>query len=132
LLEFIDEATSRLMHLQFGESASTFAYSMPFVPIWRHGQGSGVLQRQSRRFPRQPSRRASGDGMTRFDRAVHALKHHLRQFKPGQSAGRGANKTLQERSLQDRLVKELRHAGASLWLRRIPFSGRLSPTISRV
>jgi hypothetical protein len=37
LLVFVDDATSWLMHLQFVESESTFAYSMRPAPIWRPG-----------------------------------------------------------------------------------------------
>ena len=37
LLVFVDDATSRLMHLQFVESESTFPISMRPAPIWRPG-----------------------------------------------------------------------------------------------
>jgi len=37
LLVFVDDATSRLMHLQFVESESTLPISMRPVPIWRLG-----------------------------------------------------------------------------------------------
>ena len=112
LLVYIDDATSRLMHLRFVESESTFAYfaatqnyleahGKPVAfysdkhSVFRvNGDGSGI----------------AGDGMTQFGRALHALNIEIICANSSQAKGRveRANKTL-----QDRLVKELRLAGIS-------------------
>jgi hypothetical protein len=112
LLVYIDDATSRLMHLRFVETESTFAYftatqgyleahGKPVAfysdkhSVFRvNGDGSGV----------------AGDGMTQFGRALHALNIEIICANASQAKGRveRANKTL-----QDRLVKELRLAGVN-------------------
>jgi hypothetical protein len=67
LLVFVDDATSRLMHLQFVESESTpvqargrlFAYfnaARAYLEVW--GKPDRLLQRQAWGLPGQPSRRA--------------------------------------------------------------------------
>ncbi len=91
LLVFVDDATSRLMHLQFVESESTFAYfhaARAYLEAW--GKPSRLLQRQAWGLPGQPAGRA---GRRRHDpvrpRAACAQhRHHLRQFEPGQGPGR--------------------------------------------
>ena len=55
LLVFVDDATSRLMHLQFVESESTFAACGPRLSGGL-GQAGRVLQRQAWGFPGQPPR----------------------------------------------------------------------------
>jgi hypothetical protein len=95
LLVFIDDATSRLMHLQFVQSESTFAYfNATQRYLEQHGKPSGL----------------HGDGMTQFGRALKALTIEIICANSSQAKGRveRANKTL-----QDRLVKELRLAGVS-------------------
>lgn len=112
LLVYVDDATSRLMHLRFVESESTFAYfaatqdylqahGKPVAfytdkhSVFRvNGDGSGI----------------AGDGMTQFGRALHALNIEIICANSSQAKGRveRANKTL-----QDRLVKELRLVGIS-------------------
>src|SRR6201987_4370528 len=84
LLVYIDDATSRLMHLQFVESEGTFDY---FAATRRY------LERH---------------GMTRFGRALHALNIDIICANSSQAKGRveRANGTL-----QDRLVKEMRLSG---------------------
>ena len=59
LLVFVDDATSRLMHLQFVESKSTFRL-FPCGPRLSGGLGQAgrVLQRQAWGVPGQPSRSA--------------------------------------------------------------------------
>jgi hypothetical protein len=92
LLVYIDDATSRLMHLRFVASESTFAY---FVAVFRvNGDGSGV----------------AGDGMTQFGRSLHALNIEIICANSSQAKGRAERAN---RTLQDRLVKELRLAGIS-------------------
>ena len=56
LLVFVDDATSRLMHLQFVKSESTFAYFRA-ARAGGLGQADRLLQRQAWCLPGQPSRR---------------------------------------------------------------------------
>jgi hypothetical protein len=109
LLVFIDDATSRLMQLRFVRTESTFAY---FAAVREYLETHGkpvafytdkhVVFRVNKRDARR------GDGMTQFGRALHALNIDLICANSSQAKGRveRAHKTL-----QDRLVKELRLAG---------------------
>src|SRR6201985_1132 len=106
LLVFVDDATSRLMHLQFVESESTFAYfhaARAYLDAWGkpvafYSDKHGVNQRGA----------AGGDGMTQFGRALHMLNIDIICANSSQAKGRveQAHKTL-----QDRLVHELRLHG---------------------
>ena len=108
LLVFIDDATSRLMQLQFVESESTFAYfhaTRAYLEAWGkpvafYSDKHGVNQRGA----------PGGDGMTQFGRALHMLNIDIICANSSQAKGRveQAHKTL-----QDRLVKELRLAGVA-------------------
>jgi transposase len=111
LLVFIDDATSRLMQLRFVRSESTDSY---FQALRDYLQGHGcplafysdkhsvfrVLRRDSK----------GGQGMTQFGRALAELNIEILCANSSQAKGRveRANRTL-----QDRLVKELRLAGIS-------------------
>jgi hypothetical protein len=66
--------------------------------------------------------------MTQFGRALHALNIDIICANSSPAKGRveRANKTL-----QDRLVKELRLAGAATWRNATLSSQRSSPTITR-
>ena len=109
LLVFVDDATSRLMHLQFVESESTFAYFLTAradleawcKPAAFYNDKRGVFRVN---HPGAPG----GDGMTQFGRALHALNIDIICANSSPAKGRveRAHKTL-----QDRLVKELRLAG---------------------
>jgi hypothetical protein len=97
------------MHLQFVESESTFAYfhaARAYLEAWGkpvafYSDKHGVF-----RVNRQGA--LGGDGMTQFGRALHALNIDIICANSSQAKGRveRAHKTL-----QDRLVKELRLAG---------------------
>jgi hypothetical protein len=69
-----------------------------------------LLQRQARGISRQPDRcdRRRRNDPVRACAARSEHRHHLRQFEPGEGSGERAHKTL-----QDRLVKELRLTGAA-------------------
>jgi hypothetical protein len=111
LLVFIDDATSRLMQLRFVRSESTDSY---FEALRDYLQGHGcplafysdkhsvfrVLRRDSK----------GGQGMTQFGRALAELNIEILCANSSQAKGRveRANRTL-----QDRLVKELRLASIS-------------------
>ena len=111
LLVFIDDATGRLMHLQFVESESTFAYfhaTRAYLEAW--GKPVAFYSDKHGVFRVNHPGALGGDGMTQFGRALHALNIDIICANSSQAKGRveRAHKTL-----QDRLVKELRLAGAS-------------------
>ena len=111
LLVFVDDATSRLMHLQFVESKSTFAYfhaARTYLEAW--GKPIAFYSDKHGVFRVNHPGALGGDGMTQFGRALHALNIDIICANSSPAKGRveRANKTL-----QDRLVKELRLAGAA-------------------
>ena len=111
LLVFVDDATSRLMHLQFAESESTFAYfhaARAYLEVW--GKPVAFYSDKHGVFRVNHPGALGGDGMTQFGRALHALNIDIICANSSPAKGRveRANKTL-----QDRLVKELRLAGAA-------------------
>jgi transposase len=111
LLVFVDDATSRLMHLQFVESESTFAYfHVARAYLEAHGKPVAFYSDKHGVFRVNHPSAVGGDGMTQFGRALHALNIDIICANSSSAKGRveRANKTL-----QDRLVKELRLAGAA-------------------
>jgi hypothetical protein len=109
LLVFVDDATGRLMHLQFVESESTFAYfraTRAYLEAW--GKPVAFYSDKHGVFRVNHPGALGGDGMTQFGRALHELNIDIICANSSQAKGRveRANKTL-----QDRLVKELRLAG---------------------
>src|SRR5277367_5544581 len=109
LLVFVDDATSRLMHLQFVESESTFAYfhaARAYLEAW--GKPVALYSDKHGVFRVNHPGALGGDGMTQFGRALHALNIDIICANSSPAKGRveRAHKTL-----QDRLVKELRLAG---------------------
>ncbi len=111
LLVFVDDASSRLMHLQFVESESTFAYfnaARAYLEAW--GKPVAFYSDKHGVFRVNHPGALGGDGMTQFGRALHALNIDIICANSSPAKGRveRANKTL-----QDRLVKELRLAGAA-------------------
>jgi Winged helix-turn helix len=111
LLVFIDDAAGRLMHLQFVESQSTFVYfhaTRAYLEAW--GKPVAFYSDKHGVFRVNQRGALGGDGMTQFGRALHALNIDIICANSSQAKGRveRAHKTL-----QDRLVKELRLAGAS-------------------
>ena len=110
LLVFVDDATGRLMHLQFVESESTFSYfhaTRAYLEAW--GKPVAFYSDKHGVFRVNHEGATGGDGMTQFGRALHALHIEIICANSSQAKGRveRAHKTL-----QDRLVKELRLAGA--------------------
>jgi len=108
---FVDDATSRLMHLQFVESESTFAYfhaARAYLEAW--GKPVAFYSDKHGVFRVNHPGALGGDGMTQFGRALHALNIDIICANSSPAKGRveRANKTL-----QDRLVRELRLAGAA-------------------
>ena len=91
LLVFVDDATSRLMHLQFVPAESAFAYMAATRSLHRDARQAGrLLLRQARRLPRQPPgrgrRRRHDPVRAGAARADH--RHHLRQQPAGEGPGR--------------------------------------------
>ena len=110
LLVFIDDATSQLMHLQFVQTESTFSYfAATKAYLEAHGKPVAFYSDKHSVF-RVAKPGVTGDGMTQFGRALSKLKIEIICANSSQAKGRveRANKTL-----QDRLVKELRLAGVN-------------------
>lgn len=111
LLVFIDDATSTLMHLEFVKSESTFSY-FGALEAYLHAHGRPVAFYSDKHSVFRVSSEAakSGHGMTQFGRALNELNIEILCANSSQAKGRveRANRTL-----QDRLVKELRLAGIS-------------------
>jgi len=106
LLVYIDDATSRLMELQFVKSESTFTY---FEATRRylnnHGKPVAFYSDKHSTFRTNKKGEMGGDGVTQFGRALTELNIDIICANSSQAKGRveRANRTL-----QDRLVKELR------------------------
>ena len=111
LLVFIDDATSTLMQLLFVVSESAFAY---FDALERylaaHGRPVAFYSDKHSVFRVAKQDAASGHGMTQFGRALCELNIEILCANSSQAKGRVERVN---RTLQDRLVKELRLAGVS-------------------
>lgn len=111
LLVFIDDATSRLMHLQFVSAESTFDYfAATRTYLQRYGKPVAFYSDKHATFRVNKVGAVGGDGMTQFGRALDQLNIDIICANVPQAKGRveRANGTL-----QDRLVKEMRLAGIS-------------------
>ena len=107
LLVFIDDATSKLMQLRFVPSESTSSY---FEALSGYLQSHGcpvAFYSDKHSVFRMNRDAAGGQGMTQFGRALAELNIEILCANSSQAKGRveRANRTL-----QDRLVKELRLA----------------------
>ncbi|RLJ40682.1 integrase-like protein [Litoreibacter halocynthiae] len=110
LLVFIDDATSMLMELQFVQSESTFSYFGALERyLLKHGRPVAFYSDKHSVF-RVAKPNEHMTGMTQFGRALAELNVEILCANSSQAKGRveRANRTL-----QDRLVKELRLAGVS-------------------
>src|SRR5258707_10337424 len=106
LLVFIDDATSRLMHLQFVESESTFDYfTATRAYLERYGKPVAFYSDKHGVFRVNRKDAIGGDGMTPFGRALHTLNIDIIFANSAQAKGpvERANGTL-----QDRLGEEMR------------------------
>lgn len=112
LLVFIDDATSAIMHLRFCPSESTFDYMAAFrAYVGEHGKPVAFYSDKHSIFrTTKAASKTSGDqdGMTQFGRMLDELNIDIICANTPQAKGRveRANRTL-----QDRLVKELRLQG---------------------
>jgi hypothetical protein len=111
LLVFIDDATSRLMQLRFVDSESTETYfealrgylEMHGCPVAFYSDKHTVF-----RVAKQDAQ--GGHGITQFGRALSELNIEILCANSSQAKGRVERVN---RTLQDRLVKELRLAGVN-------------------
>ncbi len=111
LLVFIDDATGTLMALHFVPSESTFSYFEALERYLRaHGRPVAFYSDKHTVFRVAKQDAKNGAGMTQFGRALSELNIEILCANSSQAKGRveRANRTL-----QDRLVKELRLAGIS-------------------
>jgi hypothetical protein len=111
LLVFIDDATSTLMQMRFVPSESTFSYFEALDGYLRdHGRPVAFYSDKHSVFRVARQDAKTGHGMTQFGRALAELNIEILCANSSQAKGRveRANRTL-----QDRLVKELRLAGIS-------------------
>jgi hypothetical protein len=111
LLVFIDDATSRLMHLEFVTSESTFSYFGALERyLQKHGCPVAFYSDKHTVFRVANQAAKSGHGMTQFGRALNELNIEILCANSSQAKGRVERAN---RMLQDRLVKELRLAEIS-------------------
>ncbi len=119
LLVFVDDATGRLMHLRFGETESAFDYMLATREyIEKHGKPLAFYSDKQGVF-RVNHPNGATTGTTQFGRVLHDIGVELICANSPQAKGRveRANKTL-----QDRLIKEMRLEGisnieeANVWL----------------
>ncbi len=108
VLVFIDDATGCLMQLRFVESESTFSYFEALEGyLAKHGRPVAFYSDKHTVFRHaRPNER--GNGMTQFGRALAELNIEMICANSSQAKGRVERVN---RTLQDRLVKELRLAG---------------------
>lgn len=106
LLVMVDDATSRLMHLQFVHAETTFNYFAAVrADITQYGKPLAFYSDKFSVFRVNIPNALSGTGLTQFGRAMKELSIELICAHSPQAKGRveRANQTL-----QDRLTKELR------------------------
>lgn len=111
LLVFIDDASGRLMQLRFVPSESAFAYFAALQGyLEAHGCPVAFYSDKHSVFRVAKADAKGGQGMTQFGRALAELNIEILCASSSEAKGRveRANRTL-----QDRLVKELRLAGIS-------------------
>jgi transposase len=111
LLVFVDDATGRLMELQFCMAESTFAYfNSTQRYLQQHGKPVAFYSDKANIFRVNKREPKGGDGLTQFGRAMTALNIDIICANTPAAKGRVERAHL---TLQDRLVKELRLAGVS-------------------
>ncbi len=111
LIVFIDDATSRLAELRFFPSETTEAYMSCLCSyLERYGRPAALYSDKHSVFRVNQEDAESGEQLTQFGRMLKTLDVEGIQANTPQAKGRveRANKTL-----QDRLIKEMRLAGIS-------------------
>jgi len=109
LLVFVDDATGRLMQLRFVRSESAFTYFEALkLYLQAHGAPVAFYSDKHSVFRVAKKEARGGQGMTQFGRALCELNIELLCANSSQAKGRVER---MNRTLQDRLVKELRLSG---------------------
>jgi transposase len=108
LLVYVDDATSRLMHLHFTVTESTFGYfEATRAYLERYGKPVAFYSDRASVF-RPTHSRSGARGVTQFGRAMYELNIETWCANSSPAKGRVERAHL---TLQDRLVKELRLRG---------------------
>ncbi|MBC2807076.1 ISNCY family transposase (plasmid) [Rhizobium ruizarguesonis] len=111
LLVFVDDATGKLMQLRFVRSESAFSYFEALeLYLKDHGAPVAFYSDKHSVFRVAKKDAKGGQGMTQFGRALCELNIEILCANSSQAKGRVER---MNRTLQDRLVKELRLAGIS-------------------
>jgi hypothetical protein len=106
LLVFIDDATGKLLQLQFADSESFFSYSQAAEGYFRrHGKPVAIYSDKHSIFRVSQPSAGSGDAITQFGRAMQELDIQIICANTPQAKGR-VERVIQ--TLQDRLPKEMR------------------------
>lgn len=106
LLVYVDDATSRLMHLHFALSESTFSYfEATRSYLEKHGKPLALYSDKASVFRINNKHATNGDGYTQFGRAMYELNIQTICAETSSAKGRVERAHL---TLQDRLVKEMR------------------------
>lgn len=109
LLVFVDDATGKLMQLRFVRSESAFTYFEALeLYLKRHGAPIAFYSDKHSVFRVAKKDARGGQGMTQFGRALCELSIEILCANSSQAKGRVER---MNRTLQDRLVKELRLSG---------------------
>ncbi|MGO4353082.1 ISNCY family transposase [Rhizobium sp. RAF36] len=109
LLVFVDDATGRLMQLRFVRSESAFTYFEALkLYLQAHGAPVAFYSDKHSVFRVAKKEARGGQGMTQFGRALCELNIEILCANSSQAMGRVER---MNRTLQDRLVKELRLSG---------------------
>lgn len=109
LLVFVDDATGKLMQLRFVRSESAFTYFEALeLYLQCHGAPIAFYSDKHSVFRVAKKDARGGQGMTQFGRALCELSIEILCANSSQAKGRVER---MNRTLQDRLVKELRLAG---------------------
>jgi transposase len=110
LLVYVDDATSRLMHLHFTATESTFSYfEATRAYLERYGKPVALYSDRASVF-RSVRAHETGRSVTHFGRAMYEL--NIDTFCANSSSAKGRVERA-HLTLQDRLVKELRLRGIS-------------------
>lgn len=109
LLVFVDDATGKLMQLRFVRSESAFSYFEALALYLKdHGAPVAFYSDKHSVFRVAKKDAKGGQGMTQFGRALCELNIEILCANSSQAKGRVER---MNRTLQDRLVTELRLAG---------------------
>ncbi|MCZ4093344.1 ISNCY family transposase [Sinorhizobium psoraleae] len=111
LLVFVDDATGKLLQLRFVRSESAFTYFEALeLYLKAHGAPIAFYSDKHSVFRVAKKDAKGGQGMTQFGRALSELNIEILCANSSQAKGRVER---MNRTLQDRLVKELRLSGIS-------------------